>query len=66
MRHVGGQRRNESRWWSEEVGVTVAENRRACGQMLQRRNGDKHKRYQAQRAVVKQAVNVLKIMPYRQ
>ena len=38
MRRVGGQRRNGSEWWNEEVGRAVAEKRRAFDEWLQRRD----------------------------
>ena len=40
MRRVGGQRRMRSEWWSEEVGVAVAEKRRAFEKWPQRRDRD--------------------------
>ena len=58
MRRVGGQRRKGS----EEVGVAVAEKRRAFEEWLQRRDRDTYDRYREQRAVVKQAVKVGKKM----
>ena len=54
MRCVGGQRRKGNEWWSEEVGLAVAEKRRAFEEWLQRRDRDTYDRYRAQRAVVKQ------------
>ena len=38
MRPVGGQRRNGSEWWNEEVGRAMAEIRRAFEEWLQRRD----------------------------
>ena len=38
MKRVGGQRRNGSEWWNEEVGREVAEKRRAFEDWLQRRD----------------------------
>ena len=38
VRRVGGQRRKGSEWWSEEVGVVMAEKRRASEEWLQRRD----------------------------
>ena len=45
MRHVGKQRRKGSEWWSEEVGVAVAEKRRGFEEWLKRRDGDTHAGY---------------------
>ena len=38
MRCVGGQRRKGSEWWSEEVGLAVAEKQRTFEEWLQRRD----------------------------
>ena len=60
MRRVGGQRRNVSEWWNEEVGGAVAEKRRAFEEWLQRRATVSYDRYRAQRVVLKRAVKVAK------
>ena len=57
MRLVGGRRRKGSEWWNEEVGIAVAEKRRAFEKWLQRRDND---RYRAQRVAVKLAVQAAK------
>ena len=62
MRRVGGQRRNESEWWNEEVGRAVAEKRTAFEEWLRRRDRVTYYRYRAQREVVKRAVQVTKKM----
>ena len=56
MRRVGGQRRKGSEGWNEEVGRTVAENRRAFDEWLQRRDRVTYDRYRAQGVAVKLAV----------
>ena len=65
MRRIGGQRRNGSEWWNEEVGRAVAENGRALEEYLQRRDRVTYDRYRAQRVVVKRAVQVAKRMAGR-
>ena len=60
LRRVGGQRRNGSEWWNEEVGSAVAEKRRAFEEWLQRKDEVTYDRYRAQRVVVKQAVQAKK------
>ena len=62
MRRVGGQRRQGSEWWNEEVGGAVAEKRRAFQEWLQRKDKVTFDRYQAQHVVVKWAVKVAKII----
>ena len=62
MRRVGGQRRNWSEWWNEEVGRVVAEKRRAFEECIQRRDRVTYDRYRAQRVVVKLAVQAAKRM----
>ena len=59
IRSVGGQRRKGSEWWSEEVGVVVAENR-ALEEWLERRDRVTYDRYQAQRAVVNRQLKLQK------
>ena len=61
-RRVGRRRRKGSEWWNEEVGRVVAEKRRAVEEWLQRRDRVTYDRYQAQRVVVKQAVQAAKTM----
>ena len=56
VRHVGEKRRKRSEWWSE-VGVVVAEKRRAFEDWLQRRYRVSYDRCLAQTAVVRQTVN---------
>ena len=65
MRRLGGQRRNGSEWWNEEVGRAVAEKRRAFEEWLQRRDRVTYDRYRAQRVVVKLAVQAAKRMADR-
>ena len=60
MRRVGGQRRNGSEWWNEEVGRAVAEKRRAFEEWLQRRDRVTYDRYRSQRVAVKLAVQAAK------
>ena len=62
MRRVGGQRRNGSEWWNEEVGRAVTEKRRAFEEWLQRRDRVTYDRYRAQRVAVKLAVQAAKRM----
>ena len=57
MRSVGGQRRKGNGWWSE-VGVAVAEKRRAFEEQLLRSDRVTHDMYRAQRAVVKQVLKL--------
>ena len=59
---VAMQRRKGSEWWSEELGVEVAEKRRAFEEWLQRIDSITYDRYRAQRAVVKLTVKVAKRM----
>ena len=51
MRRIGGQRRNGSEWWSEEVCRAVAEKRRAFEEWLQRRDSVTYDIYRSQRVV---------------
>ena len=60
MRCAGGQRRNGSEWWNEEVGRVVAEKRRAFEEWFQRRDRVTYDRYRAQIVVVKQAAQAVK------
>ena len=60
MRRVGGQRRNGSEWWNEEVGKAVAEKRRVFEEWLQRRDRVTYDRYRAQRVTEKLAVQAAK------
>ena len=62
MRRVGGQRRNESEWWNEQIDASVAENRRAFEEWLQSRDRVTYNRYVAYRVVVKRAVKIAKRM----
>ena len=64
MRRVGGQRRKGSEWWNE-VGMAVAEKRRAFEESLQRKDRVTYDRYQAQRVAVKLAVQAAKRMADR-
>ena len=57
---ISGGRRKGSEWWSEEVGLAIAERRRAFEEWLQRRDRDTYDRYREQRAVVKPAIKVAK------
>ena len=66
MRRAGGQRREGSEWWNEEVGRAVAEKRRAFEEWLQRRDRVTYDRYPAKRVAVKLAVQTAKRMAYRQ
>ena len=65
-RCVGGQRRKGSEWWNEVVSRAVAEKRRALEEWLQRRDWVTYDRYQAQRVVVKLAVQAVKRMAGQQ
>ena len=65
MIRVGGQRRNGSEWWNEEVGRALAEKRRAYEKWLQRRDRVTYDRYRAQRVAVKLAVQAAKRMADR-
>ena len=65
MRRVGGQRRNGSELWNEEVGRAEAEKRRAFEEWLHRRDRVTYDRYRVQRVVVKRAVKVVKRMADR-
>ena len=47
-------------WWSEKVGVVVAEKRSAFKNWLQKRDRVTYDRYLAQKAVVKLTVKVAK------
>ena len=47
MRRVGGQSRKGNEWWNEEVGIAVAEKRRAFEECLQRRDRVTYDRYRA-------------------
>ena len=65
MRRVGGQRRNGSEWWNEEVGRAEVEKRRTFEEWLQRRDRVTYDRYRAQRVAVKLAVQAAKRMADR-
>ena len=55
-------RKKVSEWLSEKVGVTVTKKKRSYDEWLQKRDRDLYDKYCAKRAVVKQAVNVAKII----
>ena len=55
---MGGQRRKGSEWWSEELGLAVAEKRTPFEEWLPIRDRDTYDRYRAQKAIVKQAVKI--------
>ena len=59
IRHVLGQSRKGSEWWSEEVGVAVKEKRRTFEEWLQRL--DRYDRHRAYLARVKLAVKLIKL-----
>ena len=60
MRRVGEQRRKGSKWCNEEVGIVVAETRRAFEEWLQRRDRVTYDRHRAQSVAVKLAVQAAK------
>ena len=55
-----GREEKGREWWSDEVGVVVAENRWDFEEWLQRRDTVTYDRYRAQKAVVKQTGKVAK------
>ena len=58
-------KKKDSEWCNEEVGRAVAEKRRDFEEWLQRRHRVTYDRHQAQRVVVKQAVQAAKRMADR-